>query len=304
MSAFPEYHNSELVYKPVPGLENVQSLLEKFAYHAHAIFEGDLTRDIIIPLNGAILPLWTVIKHYKDHDPDNLPSFLERIVFVIDKKNGTGGVVSVQTSRGIRSPDIFYLDDIMDTCASGEALLSRVPGHVDIIAPIQKTESDMRRRSIDGPYISEGGNSRIGAQTVMVVSEKWFTGGLGMNDGQKDGKIAERALLSTLQRFCRSVEFLDSKLELSLHDRIQHYRTKLLPEFPEDHRLFQLCYHMEVAKLRGDVEGHMALSQQVLPVILLQLGITDESLLSRYQGDLAPHPQRSSQSPDARASFA
>jgi len=253
-------------YEPSVQLRDVDALMGNFAHHAVHIFENDPARDVLIPLNGSVLPLFYVMQQYASDCPQQLPEFIKRLVFVVDSKNGDRKVEDFRTSSVIQTPDIFYLDDIVDEGHSAAAFLSKVSGHIDVIAPIQKEHTEKNRRMYNP--------TRLGTQTIKAVPNEWYAGGLGMNEGMKLDNPEAQALLSTLQRFSRSVFFVNNDALTDEASRTDFFSKKLLPAFSVDDPLFRLCYRMECAKIMGDTQGFLDLSQQVVPVIMQKLGFT------------------------------
>lgn len=254
------------LYQPLEQMRNVDAIMTNFADHAQRIFESDPTRDILVPLNGSILPLYYVVQQYANVDPEKLPEFINRLVFVADSKNEKGEVVDFRTSRNILTSNLFYLDDIVDEANSAAAFLSKVSGHIDVIAPIQKEHTEKRRRALN--------ISRLGTQTMKIAPNGWIAGGLGMNEGVKMDSPEAQALLSTLQRFSRSVFVVNNSTPIDNTSRTSFFSEQLLPAFAADEPLVKLCYHMEYAKITGDTQGLLGLSQQIIPIIMDKLGVT------------------------------
>lgn len=246
-------------YTEIPQLQEAQHTLREFATFATEDILSYSDCDVIVPLNGSIIPLYYAYEYLIEHHPDQLENFTQRLFYMRDVKDAEGHISEVYFDRQFANTcELYLFDDIADELHVVGAL-SEMCNSVVVHAPVEKEHTR--------DYMADA-TKPVALHTQVTTANKWIANTCGMNEGAKDGSVEQQAYLSTLQRFSRKGYFKELDNSMSVEEKIAFFEGLLLDGFDRHDDLFILCQVMEQAKIEKRYDNLMNLAPLVVPAIV------------------------------------
>lgn len=254
MSIVENLHNPEnpstTSYEPILELLDAETVMRQMAKDFAQAFLMDPNKDVVVPLNGGIVPLYFVIANLLSQQPELLETLTSKIIFAqsIPEKNKRFAAILFSREPNINNP-AFIIDDIADTLTFTKSLCDIYTQGVEVHVPVQKTITQKHL---------VGYEKQITIHTPTVVEDKWIASSAGMDEGADD------VYLSTLQRFARTGFFKGENNTLTPQQKIEFFEKLLLPGFSTNDELFLSCMDLEFHKRNGFFSDQMIISSRLI----------------------------------------
>jgi hypothetical protein len=256
MSKNENLHNPEnpqTSYEPIPELLDAETVMRQMAKDFVQAFQNDPNKDVVVPLNGGIVPLYFVIEYLLSHHPELLKTLKSKIIFAQSITENKKRFAAILFSRepNINNP-AYMIDDIADTLTLTKSLCDIYTQGVEVHAPVQKTITQEHLMSHE---------NQLTIHTPVIVENNWIASSAGMDEGVKDD------YLSTLQRFARAGFFKGDNNTMTVQQKIEFFENLLLTGFNTEDDLFQTCMKMESCKKIRLFSDQMIMSGQLIDQI-------------------------------------